>query len=451
MRLARLVRNVLRALSVFAVIGAMLILYALRRTWLVLHIRAGDERRAQLARVQGAMLRQGMASLGACFVKLGQVMSSRPDLFEPQLIDELRNLQDRLPPFPFVHVRAALEAQLKGPLAEVFGELDEQPLAAASVAQVHRGRLRTGDEVAIKVLRPDVRSQVERDGTLLLFFARLLALHPVIRLSDPVGFTEEFVRGLISQTDLRIEAQNYVTFYDNFANDKHIAFPRVYGELSGERVLVMEMVRGHKLDALPPGDHEQVAKALRRATLQMCLADGFMHADMHPGNMLLRDDGVVVLLDVGLSTRLRPEILDLFVDMVKCIAMGTPDDIVEHFKRYHLHDQNVDWQSMHKDVVAFTAKFRGQSIATLDYSSLAGEVMALGRRYHVRPVPALSLLLVGVITSQGIAKMLMPGSNDFEAMSEFLVPLLVKSGKRVPDSAEAKRAALAASPEAGLA
>jgi ubiquinone biosynthesis protein len=172
----------------------------------------------------------------------------------------------------------------------------------------------------------------------------------------------------------------------------------------------------------------------------MCLVDGFMHADMHPGNMLLRSDGVVVLLDVGLSTRLAPEVLDMFVDMVKCIAMGTPDDIVEHFQRFHIHGDNVDWASVHRDVVAFARKFRSQNIATLDYSEMAGAIMALGRRYHVRPVPALSLLLVGVITSQGIAKMLMPGSNDFEAMSEFLVPLLLKSGKAVPDSAEAKRA-----------
>src|SRR4051812_46497485 len=115
MRLARLFRNVLRALSVFAVIGALLLLYGLRRSWLMLRVGKGGERRARLAQLQGSMLRQGMASLGACFVKLGQVMSSRTDLFEPQLIDELRHLQDRLPPFAFAHVQRTLEAQLQQP------------------------------------------------------------------------------------------------------------------------------------------------------------------------------------------------------------------------------------------------------------------------------------------------------------------------------------------------
>ena len=429
----------LRGLSVFAVILLLLTGYAIARS-LTLLLHDPKRRRASIARLQGATLRRGMGFLGACFVKLGQVMSSRPDLFEPELIAELRLLQDKLPPFAFTHVRRVLAAELGKPLDEVFAEVSELPLAAASVAQVHRGKLLSGDEVALKVLRPSIRAQVERDGALLLLFARLLALHPTIRLSDPVGFTAEFVRGLVRQTDLRIEAENYRIFRENFADDPRVAFPFVYTELSGERLLVMELVRGRKLDALPPGDHGEVARALRRATLQMCLEDGFMHADMHPGNMLLRDDGVVVLFDVGLSTRLRPEILELFVDMIKCIAMGTPDDLLNHFKNYHLHGNNVDWGRVRADLAQFFAKFRVQEMATLDYTEMTNEIMALGRRYHVRPVPELSLLLVGVVTVQGIGKMLMPEANDFEAMPAFLVPLLLKAGKPVPVSAEAQRA-----------
>jgi ubiquinone biosynthesis protein len=155
-----------------------------------------------------------------------------------------------------------------------------------------------------------------------------------------------------------------------------------------------------------------------------------MHADMHPGNLLLRDDGVLVLFDVGLSTRLAPEVLEMFVDMVRCIAMGTPDELVEHFRNYHLHGDRVDWARMRHDFAAFTARFRSQDAATLDYGDMTNEIMALCRRYHVRPVPALSLVLVGIVTVQGIGKMLMPDANDFQAMSAFLLPLLAaKAGK----------------------
>jgi ubiquinone biosynthesis protein len=435
----RFLHGVLRGLCVFAVIALLLAAYGAARLQTLL-IRDPAQRRAAVARLQGKNLRRGMSFLGACFVKLGQVMSARPDLFEPELIAELRLLQDKLPPFAFARVRRVLEAELGRPLSEVFAEVSEAPLAAASVAQVHQGRLRAGGEVALKVLRPNIAAQVERDGALLLSFAHLLALHPTIRMSDPVGFTREFVRGLARQTDLRIEAENYATFRRNFADDPRVAFPFVHAELSGERLLVMELVRGHKIDALPPGDHSEVAKALQRATLQMCLVDGFMHADMHPGNMLVRDDGVLVLLDVGLSTRLPPQILELFVDMIKCIAMGTPDDLVEHFKNYHLHGSEVDWTRMRADLTQFVSKFRALDMATLEYSEMTNEIMALGRRYHVRPVAELSLLLVGIVTVQGIGKMLAPDANEFAAMSAFLVPVLLKAGKPLPVSPEAQRA-----------
>src|SRR5262249_17071261 len=145
--LVRFVHGALRGLSVFAVILLLSVVYAAGRGASLL-IREPARRRAAVARLQGATLRRGMGFLGACFVKLGQVMSSRPDLFEPELIAELRLLQDKLPPFAFVHVRRALEAELGRPVSEVFAEIAETPLAAASVAQVHRARLRQGEEVA---------------------------------------------------------------------------------------------------------------------------------------------------------------------------------------------------------------------------------------------------------------------------------------------------------------
>ncbi|HEX5657887.1 MAG TPA: AarF/UbiB family protein [Polyangiales bacterium] len=403
-------------------------------------------RRKEVARLQGSMLRTAMSWLGACFVKLGQVMSSRPDLFEPEMIAELRSLQDKLPPFSFDKVRLLVEGELKQPLENVYTEFDQAPVAAASVAQVHRARLKDGPEVAVKVLRPNVRAQVERDGAMLIFAAKVLALHKSIRLSDPVGFTKEFVEGLVRQTDLRIEATNYELFRDNFKHATNLTFPAIEQEFSGEKILTMEFVRGIKLDSLTPdqlSNKRLIADTLRSATMQMCFVDGFMHADMHPGNMVLRDDGKLVLFDVGLATKLTPEILEMFVDLTKCIAMGTPDDTVHHLKTYHVYGANVDWDQMRVDLEAFGRKFRVLDVSKLDYGQLVGEILAIGRNYHVHPVPQLALVIVGMVTVQGIAKMLAPEVNDFQEMSKYLVPLLMKMGQKVPDTAEARAAAQA--------
>jgi ubiquinone biosynthesis protein len=423
--MSRLITGAVHALGVGLLITGYLVLYGMRRLG-TLTIGDREQRRLRVAAVQGRTLREAMARLGASFVKLGQVMSSRPDLFEPALIDELKLLQDKLPPFAFPIVKSTLEGELGRPIEQVFAEFDEQPVAAASVAQVHRARLTSGREVAVKVLRPDVRAQVERDGALLLWGARMLALHPVLRLSDPEGFTREFVAGLVRQTDLRVEADNYIHFRKNFEREPRISFPEVLAELCGERVLVMEFVRGVKVDALGGGDHRAVSDALRSATMQMLFVDGFMHADMHPGNMVVRDDGVIVLFDVGLATKLRPEVLDMFVDLMKCIAMGTPDDTVAHLKRYHVYMGAVDWDAMRVDFEAFGKKFRGQDVSQLDYGAMTSDILAIARRYHVHPVPELSLVIVGVVTSQGIGKMLSPGANDF--------------AEKLPDTDEARRA-----------
>jgi ubiquinone biosynthesis protein len=439
MSLGRLSMNALRGLLVWAVIAVFGLVYGLCRLGTFM-IRDPVSRKRAVSRLQGRMLRVLMSSLGACFVKLGQVMSSRPDLFEPALIDELRLLQDNLPPFAFRKVRRTVEAELARPLASVFTEFDQQPVAAASVAQVHRARLASGDEVAVKVLRPNVRAQVERDGTLLMVAAKLLALHPTIRLSDPVGFTREFVDGLVRQTDLRIEAVHYEQFRQNFNHSDRLSFPAIYEQETSEKVLTMEFVRGTKVDALLDGGHREVADTLRSATMQMLFVDGFMHADMHPGNMVLREDGKVVLFDVGLATKLSSEVLEMFVDLTKCIAMGTPDDTIAHLKRYHVYGDSVDWQQMKTDLEAFGQHFRAQDVSKLDYGEMIGEILAIGRRYHVHPVPQLALVIVGMVTVQGIAKMLAPEVNDFQEMSKFLVPLLMKQGQKLPDTAEARAA-----------
>ncbi len=425
-------------LMLVSLVCGVIYLVARIGTWF---IWPSAKRRRAVGTLRGWILRQAMASAGATFVKMGQVMSTRPDMFSPEVIAQLRRLQDRMPPFGYWRVKRIVEADL-GPIADRFTEFDRRPVAAASVAQVHRARLKDGREVAVKVLRPSVRRQVERDAVILLGGAKLIAVHPKLRLSDPVGHTKEFVDAIHDQTDLQIEAANYTRFRGNFTGWTRATFPEVHAEHCSSRVLTMEFVRGTKVDALAPGDHTRLAETVKLVMFKMCFDDGFMHADMHPGNMMVVDSGELVIFDVGLAKQLQEDVLIQFIDMSKCMAMGNPEDLVGHLKRFHRYLGDVDWDAIGRDVAAFAERFRGQDTRTLDYGKLFNEMFAIGRKYKVQPVTDMAMVLVALVTAQGIGKMLNPDDNAFADVARYLIPVLMRRNEKVPDS-DAARAAQA--------
>jgi ubiquinone biosynthesis protein len=171
--------------------------------------------------------------------------------------------------------------------------------------------------------------------------------------------------------------------------------------------------------------------------MKMCFEDGFLHADMHPGNMVVDDDGRLVLFDVGLAKLLHDDVLLQFIDMGKCLTMGTPDDLVNHLKRFHTYIDGVHWDDLRRDLEQFALKHRARDAATLDYGSMFNELFAIGRRYHVRPVTEMTLVLVAMVTSQGIGSMLDPKVNVFAEVARYLVPILMKRNEPVPAAAPA--------------
>jgi ubiquinone biosynthesis protein len=373
------------------------------------------------ARQRGKLLRWSFARLGATFVKIGQIASSRPDLFSAGVIAELRTLQDRVPAFSYRRVRAIVERELGAAVASRFRELDRVPVAAGGIAQVHRGVLLDGDEVAVKIVRPGVRARLRRDARLVLWLAHLAhAVSARARSADVIGHARSLVAGIVAQTELRFEGRNYKRFRHAFAASRTIEFPRVYARYSTNDVLVMELVHGVTIDRVRAEHVAHVAHALRTAFFAMCFDHGLVHADLHPGNILVRDDGRVVLLDLGLVKYLAPGVIDKVIDFTRCIALGDARDLVAHLQRYHEYLAATDWAAVATDAAAFIAELRRVSMAELELGTIVARMFALARKHGIRPMPDLSLVMLGIVTIEGIAKRLEPAANTMTEVARYL-------------------------------
>jgi ubiquinone biosynthesis protein len=230
------------------------------------------------------------------------------------------------------------------------------------------------------------------------------------------------VAGILAQTDLRHEAANYERFRNNFADARGVAFPRVHHELSTRDVLIMELITGTTLEQTPIEYLANVTSVMRTSFFAMCFEHGLVHADLHPGNLLVRPDGVLVMLDVGLVKQLSPATVETFFDFSRCLVIGTASDVVNHLKGHHDCPPKTDWAAVEIDVALFVSTMRARSMAELETSELAANLFALARKHRIRPLPELSLVLLGMITIEGIAKRLDPRANMLQEVAAFLGP-----------------------------
>jgi ubiquinone biosynthesis protein len=352
--------------------------------------------------------------LGATFIKVGQIMSTRPDLFPPHVIRALEKLQDQVGPFPTAHAVRYLADDFGAPVTALFETFDPQPIASASVAQVHRARLRDGRLVAVKVRRPKVVPLADFDLSVMRLVARALALLPSIRLLAPVETVEEFGRGIHMQMDFTVEAANNRRFRALFEREPDVLFPELVPELCSKRVLTMAFIEGQKILQVPAGagprhDPTRLARIGFKVLLKMIFEDGFVHADLHPGNIFVTADGKVALLDLGLVGELDDVHRLAFARYFAAWAQGDGKTMARIIAEHSPSAGKIpDPEGFSRDVEAFVQRYWGKQLGEIQVSTVVFDMMQILRRHRVRVNATFTMVNIAIAVTEGIGKQLDP-------------------------------------------
>jgi ubiquinone biosynthesis protein len=367
-------------------------------------------------------------TLGATFIKVGQIASTRADLLPRPLVDELALLRDRVPPFPFPAVRETIETALGRPLEVVFASFDDEPVAAASVAQVHRAVLRDdGAVVAVKVRRPDILEKVALDRSILLFVGRALErLVPSFRLMSLAGALRTFCDAVEEQSHLTNEAEHNRRFTANFADDPDVAFPRLVPSACADAVLTMEFVEGVQEDELEAHgvDVHRVVDAGMRCVCRMVFLHGFVHADLHPGNVRFVAPGRVVLLDLGLVGQLEDDDRLRFAEMLFALSTGDGSTVARLFYENAPHTAVADYAAYEREVVEFVDSVRTRGLANLQVTLEIGRIFDILRRHHIQARSHMTMVNLALMTAEGMGKRLAPGLSLTDAALPYLAEAL---------------------------
>ncbi len=355
--------------------------------------------------------RELLADLGPTFIKMGQVLSTRADILPAEYVEELSHLQDAASPIPVETVRREIARGLGRPWDEAFASIDEAPLASASIAQVHRGRTRAGEDVAVKVQRPEIREQIETDLDLLYYLAKLLeAAVEEVGVYTPSGIVEEFDRAIHEELDFENEAKNLRAFAEANRERPYLVIPRVYDELSSRTVLTMQFLAGTKItdvrDELFP--RTELAKLIVQEAFHQLFSDGLFHADPHPGNLLVLPGRRVAMLDFGLVGRLTAGMQQTLVMLTLAVALGDPDTVARVVYRIGIPDTRTNLAAFKGDIATLLGRYLGRRLDQIDAGSLLRDLLDLAVRYRIRIPREYALLSRASVATEGIIRQLDP-------------------------------------------
>jgi ubiquinone biosynthesis protein len=378
-----------------------------------------------------ARIRLALEELGPSFIKLGQLMSTRADIFPPEYIEELKKLQDQVPPTPFSEIKDVIESELKRPLEKIFHKFESQPMAAASVGQVHGATLFTGEKVAVKIIRPGIDKKIREDIRLMYFLAnRIERTFEMGRILGVVNLVKEFERVIFRELDMLIEAGSIDKFAFNFREIKEIYIPKVYWDYTTKSVLVMEYIDGIKMDQVEAMralgiDPREIALIGLRSFSRQLMKFGFFHADPHPANTIVMPDGRVSLVDFGITGYLDDEMMREIANLFLGYAEHDYDMVMDALLDAGLiNAETIDLEAFRTDLKDMSESFYGRTLQHISVRDVYDQLMQLILKYRLRLPRNLLLLLKTFIQTEALGKILGSDASILEVTKPYAKELL---------------------------
>jgi ubiquinone biosynthesis protein len=392
---------------------------------------------------QAQRLRLAMEELGPTFIKLGQLLSTRPDVLGSAYIHEFSKLQDKVPGFSFEEVNAQIQRELGYPAEELFAEFSTTPLAAASIAQVHRGKLRSGEEVVFKVRRPGIVKIVETDIDVLMGLAYLIEQHiPTVALYDPVGLVKEFRRSIMRELNFTREGRTVDRFAVNFAESETVYTPKIFWDYTGDIVLTMEYVDGIKISALEEltaqgYDLKVVASRGADAFLKQVLDFGLFHADPHPGNVFILPNQVICMLDYGMVGRLGQDLKDQLIDLLQALLNRDVDKIISQLLYSGELTDDSDIKNLRRDLHDFIEDYYDIVLQDIKVGKLLSEFIEILTHHRIHFPADFMILAKALVIMEGVGRQLDPEFNMINHMRPYVNKLVFErfSPKNISEQA----------------
>jgi len=387
----------------------------------------------RLTKPQG--LRMAFEELGPTYIKLGQILSTRPDLIPMEFIRELSKLQDHVPAFSFDRVRKVIDSEFGRPLEDLFDQLDEEPLASASIGQVHRAVLKDGEAVAVKFQRPGIRKIIEVDLEIMLHLATLAERHiEELAVHRPVKIVEEFARTLEKEIDYKTEATNMERAASNFLDDPNVYIPKVFREATTSRILTTEFIDGikiSKVDELEAAGLDRKIITARGAdlVLEQVFEHCFFHADPHPGNIFVLPDNVICLLDFGMAGIVDRQTRDDFVDLVESIVNQNESRATQVLLKLTYRDDEPDRRLLEREVADFMGRHLYKPLRDIELGKLLHQLLELATSFRLRIPADIFLMMKALGTVEGVGRMLDPDFDMIARATPFITRIKLERFK----------------------
>lgn len=390
-----------------------------------------------------------LQDLGPTFVKFGQILSTRTDLLPVEMCNQLSTLQDQVKPITFDEVQQVIQEEFNANLDDLFTYFSEEPLACASIAQVHTARIPLEKlpeqptlsnevvldeqpelDVVVKVQRPGIRAIIEADLSILHFLAKqAVDAIPEVEAFRPDRILVEFERAIMKELDFNHEANNLVRFERNFLEWETVHIPRLHRHLSTQRVITMERLRGVKITEAPQYGHpmDQIAQETVRMLFKQCFEDGFFHGDLHPGNLLILEDSRIGLIDFGLVGRLSPTMRETMADLLLHVTTKNNEGVARSLYEISVHQGQINYHEWEADVTELMEQhFTSSSLADVDFGQIVKDLIEGAVRHKAQIPPDYTMFFKSIITVEGIGKLVSPNLDIIQEIRPYAQKLIAQ-------------------------